>query len=80
VDGCDIAQAEPGDLASKLGQVWKRRRRLEAQDLSSDFSSRAVAAKLQGFYQQVLQNCQPQHTKRSDSFESARVLSSASCR
>jgi glycosyltransferase involved in cell wall biosynthesis len=57
MDGCHLAEAEPGALARKLELVFERRRRLDCRENLHELSCETVAGKLENFYQEIIRGC-----------------------
>ena len=55
IDGCHLAEAEPGDLALKLLEVWRRSRRVASGEAIQGLSLGNIAERLKGFYGELLQ-------------------------
>ncbi len=54
IKGCHLAEADPAALARKLALVFEHRQRLGCRDKLQELSCNTVAAKLHGFYQQMI--------------------------
>lgn len=59
VDGCHLAQAEPGELALKLDLVRQHRRRLDGRTASAELSILSAAQKIRHFYQEITARNEP---------------------
>jgi glycosyltransferase involved in cell wall biosynthesis len=64
IDGCFLGDADPDDLARKLDLVYQRHQRLECREKLTPLSSQAVAAELERFYGEVLNQAQASQSSR----------------
>jgi glycosyltransferase involved in cell wall biosynthesis len=55
IEGCHLAKPEPGDLALKLLEVWRRKQRVDSTTAIQALSIGYIAERLKGFYDEVLQ-------------------------
>jgi len=55
IDGCHLAEPEPGDLARKLLEVWRASRRVEGRKAMRALSIQGIAERLKSFYGELLQ-------------------------
>ncbi len=55
IDGCYIAQADPRDLADKLGNVVNGRRRVDSLDAMKDLTIETVAHRVEAVYRRAIQ-------------------------
>jgi glycosyltransferase involved in cell wall biosynthesis len=53
IEGCYLADADPGDLADRLYRVWEGPRRVDGRRRMEELSLESVAARLMAFYRQV---------------------------
>ena len=56
IEGCHLARPEPGDLALKLLQVWRRKRRVDSTSITQALSIQNIAERLKTFYAELLQS------------------------
>jgi glycosyltransferase involved in cell wall biosynthesis len=54
INGCYLAEPEPGDLSRKLSLAYERRTRVDCRESLRELSLQAVARKLEEFYAELL--------------------------
>ena len=54
IDGCYLAEADPGDLSEKLDLIYQRHERLHCRNKLQNLSCGAIAATIEEFYMEVL--------------------------